>query len=159
MTLKDVGIYKNRILSIILNSEDIAELLLGKGYDKETVDDKLLYKYVFPYLYINETQTEVKSYICMEVNVPHVSNNFYKDMKIVLWCYSHKDGMRYSKKDYLGTKSDILADMIDRRLNSSKDFGIGRLKLDSETHIIPSNNYYGRQLIYTCTEFNIDKKL
>lgn len=159
MTLKDIGIYKNRLLSTIVNSEDICELILGKDYDKTNVDKKLIYKNVFPYLYVDETQTKQESYICIEVDVPRTIDFSFKDMKIIIWCYCHKSIMKYSKKEYLGTRADILSDMVDRFLNSSNDFGIGRLKLQSCTTISSSKEHYGRQLIYSCSEFNIDKKL
>lgn len=161
MTLKDVGIYKSRLVSFILLSDDICELLLGKDYNKETVDDDLIYKYVFPYLYVNDTQVETKSYICMEVDVPRVANFSFKDMKIIIWCYCHKDKdyMRYSKKGFLGTRADILTDMLDRKLQSSREFGIGRLQLNSATYLTIGDKYYGKQLIYSCSEFNLDNKL
>lgn len=159
MTLKDIGTYKNRLILAILKSDDICELMLGQGYNKETVDETMTYKYLFPYLYVDDTQTETKSYICLEVDVPRTANFSYKDMKIIVWCYSHKDSMNYYKKGYLGTKSDILADMVDRLLNSSRSFGIGRLKLESATYFMPLKDYYGKQLIYSCSEFNLSEKL
>lgn len=159
MTLKDIGKYKNRLFSVILQSEDIAELMLGNNYDKENIDDLLMYKHVFPYLYVDNTQTEQQSYICLEVEVPRTMDFTYKDMKIIIWCYCHKGIMQYSKKGYLGTRSDILSDMVDRLLNSSNNFGLGRLKLQSCTYFSASKDFYGKQLIYSCPEFNISEKL
>lgn len=159
MTLKDIGTYKNRLLSTIIQSEDICEVILGKGYDDTDVDEQLIYKYIFPYLYVDDTQTEQNSYICIEVDVPRTMDFTYKNMRITIWCYCHKGIMKYSKKGYLGTRSDILSDMVDRLLNSSNDFGLGRLKLESCTPLTLTKEYYGRQLIYSCSEFNIDKKL
>lgn len=159
MTLKDIGVYKNRLLSTIVQSEEVTELILEKDYDKNHVDDILIYKNVFPYLYVDETQTRKESYICIEVDVPRTMDFTFKDMKIIIWCYCHKGIMQYSKSGYSGTRSDILADMVDRLLNSSNDFGLGRLRLQSSTYFYPSKNHYGRQLIYSCPEFNIDKKL
>lgn len=159
MTLKDVGKYKNRLLSIIVNSNDICEVILGSGYNKENVDEQLIYSNIFPYLYIDDTQTEQKSYIGVEVDVPRTMNFTYKDMRITIWCYCHKGIMKYSKKGYSGTRSDILSDMVDRLLNSSNNFGLGRLKLQSCTYLSPSKDYYGKQLIYSCAEFNIEKRL
>ena len=159
MTLKDVGTYKYRLQTAILGSDNVCELMLGKDYDKEISDEKLLYQSIFPYLYVEETQTETKSYVCFEVDVPRTANFSYKDMKIIVWCYSHKGIMNYNHKGYLGTRSDILSDMVDRLLNSSRDYGIGRLKLESATYFMPSSKFYGRQLIYSCSEFNIDEKL
>lgn len=161
MTLKDIGTYKTRLMSTILTSSDICELMLGKGFDQDTVDDDLMYSYIFPYLYVNDTQIEAKSYICMEVDIPRIANFSVKDMKIIIWCYCHKDKdyMRYSKKGYLGTRADILTDMLDRKLQSSRDFGIGRLQLNSVAYLPIGNNYYGKQLIYSCSEFNLEDKL
>lgn len=159
MTLKDIGKYKNRLFSTITQSEDIAELMLGQNYDKENGDEILTEKHIFPYLYVDDTQVEQLSYICLEVEVPRTMDFSFKDMKVIIWCYCHRGIMKYSKKDYLGTRADILSDMVDRLLNSSNNYGLGRLRLQSTTYIMPGKNYYGRQLIYTCPEFNIDKKI
>ena len=169
MTLKDIGVYKNRLLTTIMSSEDVCELILGKGYDKKvvkdasgnvlSVDEQLIYNHIFPYLYVDETQTEVKTYICLEVSVPKTHDFTYKDMEVDIWCYCHKDIMKYSKKGFLGTRSDILADMVDRLLNSSNNYGIGRLKLQSCVPINISKTHYGRHLRYSCAEFNIENKI
>ena len=159
MTLKDIGTYKNRLLTTIVKSEDIRELILGKNYDQTDVDEKIIYNNIFPYLYVDDTQTEVKTYVCMEVSVPRTHDFTYKDMKVDIWCYCHKDIMQYSKKGFLGTRADILSDMVDRLLNSSNDYGIGRLKLQSCVPLNISKSHYGRHLTYTCAEFNIEKRI
>lgn len=159
MTLKDIGVYKNRLLTTIMKSEDICELILGKGFDKTDIDEQLIYKHVFPYLYVDDTQTTTETYICVEVSVPRTHNFTYKDMQVDIWCYCHKNIMKYSKKGYLGTRADIVSDMIDRLLNSSNDYGLGRLKLQSSVPLNISKAHYGRHLIYTCAEFNIEKKM
>ena len=159
MTLKDIGTYKNRLLTTIVKSDDICELILGKDYDKTDVDDKLIYKNVFPYLYVDDTQTTAETYICIEVSVPRTHDFTFKDMKIDVWCYCHKNVMKYSKKGYLGTRADIAGDMIDRLLNSSNNYGLGRLKLISSVPLNISATHYGRHMTYTCVEFNIEKKM
>ena len=58
MTLKDIGKYKNKLLSIIVKSKDICEAILGVNYNEENVDEQLIYSNIFPYLYIDDTQTE-----------------------------------------------------------------------------------------------------
>lgn len=162
--LKDIGLVKNCILPLLLNSNDVMEILLGKGYTEEQVwgneeneeDYGIVYKQVFPYLYIDETQTKVLSYLCFEVDVPRIPTDTIKDTRIIIWAYSHKDGMRYSKKGYLGTKADILADAVERVIGDSQKFGIGRLHLESATYLrSPSKMYYGRQLIFSISDFRI----
>lgn len=155
--LKDMGSYKNKIVSAFINSDEICELLFNKEpYTEEDVEN-LIYSQVFPYLYVDETQTEVKTYICFEVDVPRIPTGTVKDMKLIVWAYSHKDGMRYYKKGHSGTKVDILADMIERQLRESNEFGIGKLQLLSCTYFIPNSKYYGKQMVYNMPDFKVGK--
>ena len=162
VVLKDIGLIKNRILPLLLNSNDVMEIILGKGYTNEQVwgnDDNdedygIVYRQVFPYLYIDDTQTEVLSYLCYEVDVPRIPTGTIKEMKIIVWAYCHKDCMKYSKKGFLGTRADILADAVERVLCDSNKFRIGKLHLDSVTYLNSVNKeYYGRQLIFTVPDF------
>lgn len=148
-----MGSYKTSLLSAFTNSDEICELMFNKEpYTDADVDD-LLYTQIFPYLYVDETQTEVKPYICFEVDVPRIPTGTIKDAKLIIWVYSHKDGMRYSKEGYSGTKVDILADMIERQLRESNEFGIGKLQLLSCTYFIPNSKYYGKQMVYNMPDF------
>ena len=102
-------------------------------------------------------KTDVKAYICCEVDISRVPTGTIKDMKLIIWAYCHKEGMKYSKKGYAGTKVDILADMIERQLRDSDEFGIGKLQLKSAPYFFPSSKHYGRQLIYTIPDFKIGR--
>ena len=143
--LKDMGSYKNRIISAFTSSKEICELLFNKEPYSEQDVEKLIYDQIYPYLYVDDTQTNVKTYICFEVDVPKIPTATIKDMKLIIWAYTHKDGMKYSKKGYSGTKVDILADMIERQLRESDKFGIGKPQLLSCTYFIPNNKYYGKR--------------
>ena len=156
--LKDMGAYKNKIVSTLINCDAICELLLDKNNYAEEEVEELIYSQVFPYLYVDETQTEVKTYICCEIDIQRVPTNTVKDMKVILWVYSHRDGMKYSKKGYLGTKVDILVDMIEEQLRESNKFGIGKLELTSCTYFIPNNKYYGKQLIFNMPDFKVKSR-
>lgn len=125
--LKDMGSCKNTLLSYFINSEDICELMFNKKQYTEEDVENLIYSQIFPYLYIDDTQDEVLPYLCIEVDVPQIPTGTVKDIKLTVWAYCHKDGMKYSKKGYSGTKSDILADMVERQLRDSNKFGIGKL--------------------------------
>lgn len=141
------------------NSEDICELLFNKQpYTRDDIKN-LPYTQIFPYLYVDDTQTKVLSYICVEVDMPRKPTNTIKNMKIYVWAYCHKSkgNMKYFKKGYIGTKADILADMIERLLRESNKFGIGKLQLDSVEHFFPNSKYYGRQLIYSIPDFKIGR--
>ena len=47
--LKDVGAYKNRILSLFINSPEIISLLLNDNLTDDNVEN-LIYSQIFPYL-------------------------------------------------------------------------------------------------------------
>lgn len=153
--LKDMGSYKNTLLSYFINSEDICELMFNKKAYTEKDVDNLIYSQIFPYLYVDDTQNEVLPYLCIEVGVPRISTGTIKDMKLIIWAYCHKDSMRYYKKGYSGTKVDILADMVERVLRESNKFGIGKLQLISCEHFFPNSKYYGKQLVYNMPDFKV----
>lgn len=158
--LKDIGSCKQKLLTAFVNSDEICELLFNKQPYTEDDVENLMYTQVFPYLYTDETQTETLTYLCFEVDIPpsstgKVSSSTIKDMKMIIFAYCHKDIMRYSKKGYYGTRVDILADMVERQLRDSYDFGIGKPELISVTNFFPNNKYYGRQLVYNVPEFKI----
>ena len=153
--LKDIGSCKQKLLTAFVNNDEICELLFNKKPYTEDDVENLVYTQIFPYLYTDETQTETLAYLCFEIDIPKCSSGTIKDLKIVIWAYCHKDTMRYSKKGYYGTKVDILADMVEKLIRDSYDFGIGKPELISVTNFFPNNKYYGRQLIYNVPEFKI----
>ena len=157
--INDIGEYKDTLLDILLSNDDICETLLGNEFTSDDRSD-LIYTQVFPYLYVDDTQTEVLSYICVEVDIPRVPTGTIKDMKLIVWAYSHKECMRYSYDGYCGTRADILSDMIDRQISNPETchaYGIGKPTLTSVTYFFPQNKYYGRQMIYTIPDFKVKK--
>lgn len=156
--LKDIGRYKNRIMSHILSSDDICKALLDKKEVSDDDKDNLIYNQIFPYLYVDETQNDVKSYVCIEVNIPVAPNNTTKRLQIVVWAYSHKKCMNYHKKDYFGTRPDIISDMIERSLCDATDLGIGKIALQTATYFFPTNHYYGRQMVFTTSDFKVKER-
>lgn len=149
--LKDIGIFKSKLLLSFLDSSDICELLLGDNYMPDDVDD-LVYSQIFPYLYIEDTQTEVKPYLCFEVNFKQQTRTM-KTLQIIVYAYCHKDCMKYHKYGYSGTRADILADMVERQLHETNKYGIGELNLESVNYYFPNSKYYGRQLVFTTSDF------
>ena len=153
--LKDIGSCKQELLTAFVNNEDICELLFNKkSYTEEDIEN-LVYSQIFPYLYADETQTESRAYLCFEVDIQKCSSETIKDLKIIIWAYWHKDIMKYHKKGYCGTKVDILADMVERQIRDSYNFGIGKPQLVSVSNFFPNNKYYGRQLVYDVPDFKI----
>ena len=150
--LRDLGSYKNKIIAALLQNSDLMECMLGVGYTEDQVD-KIVYKQIFPYLYVDDTQTETQSYIGIEID-PTVPTNTIKDSKLIIWVYCHKDIMKYSKRGYTGTRADIISDMIERTIRDM-DLGIGKPEILSAKYFIPSTKYYGRVLLFNIPDFKI----
>lgn len=154
--LKDIGAFKNLFLSSIINSHDICSLLLNKEEFSEEEKESLVYERVFPFLYIDDIQTSVESYICFEVTIPRCSGTI-KNLQLNVLCCCHKDYMNYKKRDYIGTRVDILSDMVEREIHDSKEFGIGKLDLQSVRYIFPNTKYYARELIFNVSDFKVKR--
>lgn len=152
--LKDMGSYKNDLIENLLTSSDILELMLGKNYTQASADN-IVYSQIFPYLYVDDTQTKVKSYLCIEVDMPTIPSGTIKNMEVTIWAYCHKNCMKYLKKDYIGTRADILADMVERKIREFDPMGIGEMHLESVKRLFPNTKYYGKQLIFETPDFKI----
>lgn len=151
--LYDIGLYKNRLINMFLNDSNICKLLLDKNNITNENIDNLIYSQVFPYLFTDGTQTKKLTYLCVEIDIPKVPTRTIKDVKLTIWGYCHKDCMQYSKKGFLGTRVDILSDMVERILNDSNEFGIGKWHLDYVTRFSPHSSYYGREMVFSVSNF------
>lgn len=157
------------MLISLLNSDAIKDILLiDKPYSDDLWygndnDSGIVYKQIFPYLHIDDTQMNEKTYICFEVNIANIPTAAIKNMDIVVWCLCHKSCMKYDKEGYSGTRADILSDAVEQALRQSEmnsqtkektNFGIGKLQLQSVTQFTPANkDFYGRQMSFTVPDF------
>lgn len=161
MNLEELGEYKHKIASMLATDEDIINALLGDVSEDEDTDELLLgdskdskgHIYEFEYVPgINET---TDTFICMETTIASAPTDATYRIYLYVFPYCHKKiMMSYKKSGMSGTKADILASYIDKKLNGAKDFGIGRVRLISNDIYKPIDNYYGRCLVYEAVDFN-----
>lgn len=156
MNLEEVNSYKNKIISILHNSEEIQEELIPKDiFDDCDVDDELD-KHIFKYLFVPDTETTVGSYIGVEITTPKVLDFSLKNLSIVIDIWSHKDDINYSKT---WNRPDKICNTIKILLDTSRDFGIGRLKFDGDSLLQIDRKFYGKSMRFIATDFNTNKKL
>jgi len=160
---EDLGEYKNRFASILVNNDKICRLLLGENYETEIDDlDTELDKYIKQHLYIEDTITETKSYILFESN-PSPTSPTLKNMNIIVQVICHKDIVRYKEKPkgYSGLRYDVLTRYIEEAIcpkdETSKNaiikkFGIGGFEIKSPG-LFNQNNFVGRTFILSVPEF------
>lgn len=147
--LEEIPVYKDELLHALVEREEIVKYIDSK--DENVFDPvDLIGLNIFPNPYVPDTQTEVKTYICMDVYVPRVKDKIFKDVQIVINIFSHKDMSTYKGK----SRVDLINIEVDKILNGNMDFGVDAVELVSVMPYIPNANYAGKQIIYNVPNFN-----
>lgn len=147
--LEEIPAYKDDLLHAFIDNENIVTYIDSK--DKEVYDPvDLIGKHIFPNPYVPDTQTEVKTYICMDIYVPRVKDKIFKDVQMVINIFSHKNMSTYKSK----SRVDLINIEVDKILNGNMDFGIDAVELVSVMPYIPNTNFAGKQIIYNVPNFN-----
>ena len=148
--------YKNKLMSSIINSPELITLV-NDSYieDGEIIDaNGLVYKQIFPFYYIPDTQTETLSYVIMKVNGLGVSGKIYNKAEVYICVMSHQDIMKV--EDAGGTRIDLMGEIIEDLFNGRDDFGFGEMELKSNAEININTTYRGRELRFFVEDFNAD---
>lgn len=147
--LEEIPEYKTNLLKAFVDNKNIVTYIDNQS--KEIYDSAdLIGVNIFPFPYIPDTQTEVMTYICLDIYVPKVRDKIIKDVQIVVNIFSHKE-----KSTYMGRSCvDMICIEIDKILNGNMDFGIDAADLVSVTPYTPNINHFGKQMIYNVPNFN-----
>ena len=148
--------YKNKLMLSIATSPELIELVNKDYVDSgECVDsDELIYKQLFPYYYIPETQTEALSYITMKVNGLGVKGKIYNKAEVYICVISHQDCMYV--KGGGGTRIDLMGEIIEELFNGRDDFGFGEMELKSNIETSVNTSHRCRELRFLVEDFNAD---
>lgn len=142
-TSNEIMRYKQTAISQIVNCPEIVEALdkryIGRG-------EELIYKNIFPYVYVPDVEEEAKCYILVTVDMPKVwSDNSYLFQQVLVCFYvlCHQELM---KTNYGGTRVDYIADNLERIFNQSADFGFGEMEMIASTEQTPDAHHRMRIL-------------
>ena len=161
MNLEEIGSFKNKIVSKLINDSYILDALLGDINNVEDPETALLGKdgsgnggCVFKFEYIPDTQENSKTFLCVEVVPQETDGDTITNMIIYVFAYCSKNLMQtYHRKGQAGTRIDILVSDIDKVLNGNSEFGIGPLEWAGSSIYKPAQPYYGRMLVYRVGTF------
>lgn len=150
----DTERYKYQIMQMLTNNQDILWTLHNKvleqdDNDKINIDKKLngdAYRDVniFSFLKIPGTQSEVKNFICFEVDDVNVPYESLIKKNITFRTISHEDDI---KTDWGIARQDLLASIIKNEFDWSNVFGMHLEKIYDKGRIA-DNGYYYREFIY-----------
>lgn len=166
MNLVDLGTFKTNVVSKLLHDPCVVEALLGKVSEEDDVEELLLGEesgapgHIYDFEYVPEINENTDTYLCVEAVVKTAPTDTAYTIYLYVFAYCHKKIMHsYSRDGMGGNKADILASDVDKILNGSRDFGIGRLRLLGDDIYKPNNAYYGRCIVYESEAFNRNRKL
>ena len=156
-TISECGKFKQEIHTALYKSDDIKKLILGNTSDMSQKDIKEFFReHVKSHLFIDDTITESTSYIFYDIRIPKIHSNT-KRCEVILYAICHRDILDdYILDGYCGNRADILSQMVEDCLinnkNTSSNFGIGELSLDS-VDIYNSTRFYGRIMMFNVPNF------
>jgi len=148
--------WKNKIVSELSQDDEIINAL---GLNDDESSDDLVYNRIFPFLYIENTQEIVKTYILVEINIPERRQR-YGSSSSSIWTYpviifnvlTHQDDMRMNMTGESGTRMDYLSELIEDKYSGRQDFGVGTLQLKSDVAGSVNNTYRFRELIFEAVD-------
>lgn len=147
--------YKQKLMSSIINSPELISLL-DKRYvvngECVDVDEGLVYKQIFPFYYIPDTQTEKLSYIILKVDGLGIRNKLYNKAKVCICVISHQDCMKV--ENGRGTRIDLIAEIIEDMFNGRDDFGFGEMELKTNIESSINDKHRCRILDFVVEDFN-----
>lgn len=143
---------KNKIMSELSNDDEIIEAL---GLNDDESPDDLVWVRLFPHDFIPSTQSDVKSYINVEVDIPErrvrygeTASDIWVHAFIMFRVLVHQEDMRLNLPGESATRMDYLSMLIEKKFRNRQDFGIGKLRSFSNTAGSVNSTYRYRLLTF-----------
>jgi hypothetical protein len=137
------------------------EIINALGLNPDEDPDNLVWKRIYPHLWIPQTETDVKSYLLVEINVPErrtrygaTSNPVYVHPVIYFYVLVHQEDMKLNLAGESGTRMDYLAELIENKYEGRRGFGLGQLTLKSNVASSINTTYRLRVLVFEAVDFD-----
>ena len=155
--LDDLVEYPVKALHCIGTDKTVAQLLTDNpNIDMESEEaDNIFDNYLFDYIYVDGTTTETAAYICVEAETSKAPTVTMQNMKLYVTIICHKQFMKVDPikfKGIIGNRRDNLVRYVDKLLNGSDLFGIGKLSLENAHTVAAPVGFTARELTYTVPE-------
>lgn len=148
--------WKNKIVSELSQDDEIINAL---GLNDDESPDDLVWKRIFPHYFVEKTESEVRTYILVEIDIPErrtrygsSDSNIWVHPIIVFYVLTHQEDMHMIMAGESGTRMDYLAELIEEKYEGRQDFGVGTLQLKSDTAGSVNTTYRFRQLVFEAVD-------
>lgn len=149
---------KNLILSQLQDDDEIVNCL---GLNPSEDRDNLIYTRLFPHYYNPITETEVKTYIMMEVEIPEMKTRYLNGVnknviypRITIGIICHQSDMRLQLPKTSAVRTDYIAELIVNKYNGKDLLGLKNLELVSDEAPPVNDTYRSRVLVFKGADFN-----
>ena len=151
--LEEFTVYKNTLMEAICTSDTIFNLI-KLPTDSPNIECKdLRYTRIFPYNYVPLTIETAQTFICFTVTAPNVRKGVITDLTLTVFVFTHQDLMRTPN----GMRVDLLISEIDKLINGSTKYGLGKAELRTCDMLqVPARGYVGMFASYVVKDFSID---
>lgn len=156
MKSKCIRDWKNKIMSELSQDDEIITAL---GLNPDESPDDLVWKRLFPHYFVPQTESEVRSYILVEIDIPErrsrygsTDSDIWVHPTITFYVLVHQEDMHMNMAGESGTRMDYLAELVEDKYDERQDFGVGILKLKSDLAGSVNTTYRFRQLVFEAVD-------
>lgn len=148
--LEEFTTYKNTLMKAICTSTAIVDLLKIASDPVTITGRDMRYKRIYPYNYVPLTIENAQTFICFTVTAPNIKKGIINDLRLTVYVFTHQDIMRTDR----GMRTDLLISEIDKLLNGSTEYGLGKVELKAcDVMQVPCQGYSGLYSVYTVQDF------
>lgn len=149
--LEEFTEYKQTLMQAICTSANIVDLLKLSTDSASITGRDMRYDRIFPYNYVPLVTQNAKTFVCFTVTAPNVKDGIVTELMLTVFVFTHQDIMRTDK----GMRTDLLISEIDKLLNGSTKYGLGKVKLKGcDILQVPVRGYSGLYSMYVVKDFN-----
>ena len=159
MAAIDIRDYKMDFIKDIISVPDIVKNIDSQNPAADIeAPDSLVYKNIFPYLRIPDSQNKADTYILLSVDLLNINrkNPAFLDLRLTIWAMAHQECMQMEESE--STRIDYLGEALRNLFDGEKKYGFGVLELNSSREIILNERYQYRELIFHTVDLKLSSE-
>lgn len=148
-----IGSAKNKIIKSFIKNDLIVQAINSKNKSGESLKGS----HIFDYNQNPNTINDVITFITVQVHIPntYASDKTYVNPEVEIWIISHENHMKVDNIPKVNmNRNDYLSILIDKELNGSTEFGIGKLMLACNIEGSFQQDYLFRKLLFRTKDAN-----
>lgn len=155
--------YNQLIVNRILSSQKVMALIANDpNLDLDSDAAAEWEEHIIDHAWIDDTVQEAGAFVTVDVDVSNLESGVIKEMRVYVEVLVSKAYMKLSPSLFKGCKGnrrDNIVRQVDKLINGSYDFGIGKLDLVNIRTVTTANKFAGKLLTYEVYDFARDRKL